>query len=473
MGMMDFMNSIVFIVYFFAQYGLLGFIIYLVLVYGCLLGIGVYLKSKKFFEIWLLKLMFGFIIGFIYFWACFMAVSMISVIDFTATSGEILTLGVIIVLLSGTIFGIVGRIAVGITGTITEWIVGGTIAWISILLILFSLKGDETIAVIISNIIGIIIIFGFEGWISGYIAGIGMRLIVSRRYNKALDYLKNGDMNNCLKYLNKALYFLKWNEDSNKEESCPGNEFTNKIISLKNNLEQIQKAHNYCNLGKYGEALELYKKIVNENPELNDIIGDNLKHVKLNFENQFKRETQKVDRLFNENKTDKALEECERLLNEYPMFKNKIIPKIRKCKRKLKSEFIERLQKADSLFKNNEMEKALNEYEKLLNLLSGRYQKISRDYKKIIKDKIEECRLELFLERARKYELEAWNKHNKNDILKSIELWKKAVDQYKGGLNIAKIKGFHNYASKIKSKISKLLTKILDAEIKLLEKELR
>ena len=107
---------------------------------------------------------------------------------------------------------------------------------------------------------------------------------------------------------------------------------------------------------------------------------------------EFELQLQKVDDLFNNNLIKEAKIEYEGLLNKYPMFCDEITSKIQKCENlleekhiiQLKSEFNKLLQKADELFKNNDIEEALKEYEGLLNLLGGKYSKISYEYKDIL-----------------------------------------------------------------------------------------
>ena len=81
--------------------------------------------------------------------------------------------------------------------------------------------------------------------------------------------------------------------------------------------------------------------------------------------------------------------------------------------------------------------------------------------------------MELFLEKAKKYESEGDAENSKDNLTRAIELWKMAVEQYKGGLKVAKLRGFEDIASRIESKISILIRKIVNAEIELLQKELR
>ena len=114
MGMFEFLVHN-FVIDFFASYGWIGFISYIILVYGMLFWLGVKLKSRGFFEIEALR--------FIYFIAVL--------------------------------------IALGIAGGSADGIAGGIV---------------ENIAV--------------------------------SKYNKALEYLKNNDVDNCLKYLNQSLYLL-------------------------------------------------------------------------------------------------------------------------------------------------------------------------------------------------------------------------------------------------------------------------
>ncbi len=371
---------------------------------------------------------------------------------------------------------------------------------------------------------------------------IDIKKIAESKYNEALNHLANGKIGECLKYANQALNLLKnYNYNEKDENSKPylDTKLANKIISLKDSLELLQKMEGYYYSKKYNELLKTYEEIMSKNldSDLNEILKEKYDEIKEEYENQFNKELETGDNLFRRKKLNQAMDYYRKMLNNYPMFKDVLNSKIETCENEiLNNKFIKELQKADELFKNNEIEEAMDEYEKLLNSLSGKYQKISYKYEKVLKDKIQKCKkalftrkiqkadelfkeneiekalseyehlqrllnntyeelssdfeyeikdkiqkckeilknppLELFIERAKKYESEGYSEYHKNNISKAIELWKMAVEQYKGGLKIEKVKGSKKYVPIIEYFISELINKILNGEIELIKKEL-
>jgi tetratricopeptide (TPR) repeat protein len=516
------------IIYFFAQYGWLGLIGYIVLVYGGLFWLGIELKKRGIFERWtFMVLIYIFALGITWWIGDKIAVG-IPIVKYWITCGIVYgaTLGIAWWVIRGEYRKIAWWIAGGITLEIAFWIASylywgevyseGIMISVIVEIVIFAIAFlilrtiSHRIARIISSgiTIGIagMIIIKIMGWdtdfitwfiTGGFIGGITFEIasiiadkIAKSEYHKALENLKKEDYDNCLNHLNGSLYLLR--DYSNKEIPYHNKDLANEIIPLKDNLKQIQKADGYYNSGNHKEALKTYIKInenasKNENNDLKEIIKDKIKNTESKLKNQFKEQLQKVDDLFNKNKIEEALKEYKKLLNEYPMFEYEIKHKIKKCERKLEDEHIEQLesefesqlQKADELFDKNRIEEAMDEYEKLLNSLSKKYQKISYKYEKVLNDKLQKCKeilknppLELFIERAKKYESEGYSEYHKNNISKAIELWKMAVEQYKGGLNVARLKGFDDIVLRIKSKISTLLDNIIYAEIELIKKEL-
>jgi len=311
---------------FFAGYGWIGFISYLVFICWSSLGIGIYLKSRGVFEnkiVLYLWIVVGIIFGLIAYGIAFILIG-------GGTMGKVF---------SAIVLGIV----IGFICEITYGRIFLSIVWFSVFLVIFTILNmilnlsgilywimpiiALVIAVIIAGIIYVIIEFDIE------------ERIAYSKYNRALKCLEKGDISRCVKYLHQSLYLLRDYDDN--ENPYINNDLANKIIALDYNLKPIQKANNYYSSGNHKKALELYEEIINKNPELKEIIWDKYVSTKSKIEKQFKKEIQKADNLFKNNKIEEALKEYEKLLNEYPMFENEIMPKINKCKEILKNPPIE------------------------------------------------------------------------------------------------------------------------------------
>ncbi|WP_048196819.1 DMT family transporter [Methanocaldococcus vulcanius] len=515
-----------YIVDFFASYGLFGLISYIVLVYSGWFWLGIELKKREIFEGQAFTvLIYIFLLGIS--WEIADEIAGKIFIEYVIASG----------IVYGITLGIAWWIIRGEYRKITWWIAGGFMLeiawWITYYTNYYNVEITDMIEFVIAEMaifaiafwilrmishrIARVIAFGIAlgiigkimseivGWgtgfvwyiTGGFVGGITFEIasiiadkIAKSEYNKSLENLKREDYSNCLKHLNGSLYLLR--DYSNKEIPYHNKDLAYEIISLKDNLEQIQIANEYYNSGNYKEALKTYIKInenasKNENKDLKEIIKDKIENTESKLKNQFKEQLQKADDLFNKNKIEEALNEYKKLLNEYPMFENETKHKIKKCKKKLEderirqleSEFKNQLQKADELFKNNEIEEAMDEYEKLLNLLSGKYQKISYKYEKVLNDKIQKCEeilknppLELLLERAKRYSSEALILFNQNKLSKAIEKWKGAVKQYERAKEIAKLKEDKEIVKLVDKNIKVIISNIFKTGIKLINDKL-
>jgi tetratricopeptide (TPR) repeat protein len=443
-------------------------IIYIILA-GGLSYLGIKLKSKGFFENMWFRLSQGIIFGtaeFLHFLLLLVCIGEdVELIVKLAVGAVVIIVGMIA---SGIAWGVMGWITLGITVGIA-WII---ILWsIGVILHGVEYMAGELIFVTILSIFGVVV--SMRGWLT---KGI-IKTIAKSKYFKALEYLKNGNISKCSEYLCQSLYLLR---NYNRDNKYINEDLAKKILLIKNDLETIQKADNYYKSKNYDEALKLYEQVISNNPDLKEILKERCDKIgELN--SLFKKELDKGDELFKKGKLNEALKHYKELLKKYPSFKKTIELKIKRCKWKLKNQFTKELQKADNLFKNNEIDKALKEYERLLSLLTtSEYKEISDKYKESLKQKKKKCEeilknppIELFLEKAKKYESEGDAENSKDNLTKAIELWKMAVEQYKGGLKVAKLRGFEDIASRIESKISILIRKIVNTEIELLQKELR
>jgi hypothetical protein len=319
--MFDFLNPIVNL---FIQYEWLGFVGYIVLFYGILFWLGIELKSRGVFKYKLFRLIYVVAFGAI---GCIAFVISLKIEEVTDNivnsvihSTALIICGILGNILSSimeeVIFGIVGGmafvIALGmgeITGDnmekinhITALVMGiyaGAISGGNAELII----GDTLGGIVKSAVIGFVcgITFGMVFMavkMISLIISLGMEeiitIIAKLKYKKALECLINGNKQLCLKYLNQSLYLLK----RYKGKKYIDKKLANKSILLMNNLELIQKANNYYNLGNYKMTYSLYKEIMNKHPDLKEIIGEMYCMLKSEMGHHYDcDEIQKIDKL--------------------------------------------------------------------------------------------------------------------------------------------------------------------------------
>jgi len=262
----------------FIQFGLIDFIIFIALTYIGLFQIGFNLKSRGIFENLNYRIYYGIIAGIVY-------AIIITILEFDAIITSVISMAIIFILIR--IIGAIGMVAFSITFLIALFIpiifpigflILGIVALISIYVLaiglgimgvlvaisfafvkIFNISSNEKetqnkyIIWVSLLLISIIVIIQLEqrirdletllefmlpimGMVAGMvIAWVYEYIIAKLKYNKALNYLENDDVGNCLKYLNKSLYVLK-NYD-NKKNPYNNKNLSNKIISLKNELE--------------------------------------------------------------------------------------------------------------------------------------------------------------------------------------------------------------------------------------------
>ncbi|MFU8653764.1 tetratricopeptide repeat protein [Methanotorris formicicus] len=452
------------IVDFFAQFGLLGFIVYMVLVYGGLFWIGIELKNRGIFEYLFLRLIYAVILTVVVMIA-FGIIVTISGISIECLFFMVIIIGVITLGILWAISGVTTTAIALIIAIIVALIIVNETKLLTVEIAIFGIfwviKGETfakivlgtmekiaeriaweivviTTVVIILAISGVIVLLSIEtstlgivwaiagGVASGITVGIAViitlvivwaiiKTIAELKYKKAMEYLKNNKIDNCLKYLNQSLYLLRdYDEDSYFDM-----DFANKIISIRNNLKLIQKANDYYNSGNYKEALKLYEEMAKEYPNLKGLFKNKYQKLKSQIEKQFKEELKEIDELFRNNEINDALKKYKQLLNKYPEFENQIKPKIQKCEEILKNPPIEAL-----------------------------------------------------LSKAKKYSSEALDLFNQNKLKEAINMWKEAIKQYENAGEIAILKEDENIINSINKNIKALVHNILKAEIKLINDKL-
>jgi ABC-type multidrug transport system fused ATPase/permease subunit len=341
--MFEIFKSIInYIANYFAQFGGLVFICFMVIAYTLLLFIGVYLKSKSVFENKINRYLFGIagallggIIGIILGGIAWALLGMI----LGGIAWALLELALIVIV--GDRVGVVAwRIAWALLGGIIGGIVGG-IAGAIMGIILMVIIGEITLMIIgrTVGVIGIVIVMTIVLAIAKY------------EYKKAIKYLLNRNIKKAYKSLRKALYLLK-NYDSDTYPYI-NDDLAESIINMINNIEKnsylndnseksileiiskvmLQKAEKDYNSDddiwetsdNYHDFLEdEYNELIYDEVDLEEEYNELIKH-------EINRELEEIEHLIKNNKVEEALNNAKILLESFPDHKDKITPTIKRC----------------------------------------------------------------------------------------------------------------------------------------------
>ncbi len=316
--------------------------------------------------------------------------------------------------------------------------------------------------------------------------------------NKAKEEYNKGNYNNAIKYVEQS---QKVAEEQKKKEDIKNqitqledllNKYKSEGVDVEEAFSLISKAETELKNGNYNKSLEYLnesQQIAEQNyneylkqKQLQTMgaiflgtiflilmaVGGSFiyyrtKHQK-KIKTEFLQELNKIDDLINKGLFKKALEECNNLLSKYPKFKDEINQRIQKCNELIKRrEFEKEINKIEhNLIKNKKFKEALEKFKEL-----------KEKYPEFIKE-IEEWTnkcdkwansLYVILERAKKYHDEGDEYYYKNRTEDAINKWKLAVEEYKKSLKIVEELKDRTMESRIKDTIGLIVDKVINAEI--------